>query len=214
MPLPDRSRSPLQERSRRTHDELLAAAERVFAERGLGAATVAEICARAGVAVGTFYGRFEDKHALLEAYYARFFQRGLELFERRYAEERWRGRDGPELVRDWVAWRVRRYARNQRLLHALLSYVRAHPDPAFRREAARFRAGVVPRLVAMLLARGAARRHPEPELAVRLAITTVASVTQELLIFGEQRAPDLVFPRAVLTRELTRTTLLALGFRT
>jgi AcrR family transcriptional regulator len=44
---------------------ILDAAEDVFAERGLSAAHMNEIAARAGVAVGTLYNHFKDRDALL-----------------------------------------------------------------------------------------------------------------------------------------------------
>lgn len=48
-------------------EALLAAAREVLAERGLEAATVAEIVARAGVAQGTFYLYFPSKQAVVFA---------------------------------------------------------------------------------------------------------------------------------------------------
>jgi AcrR family transcriptional regulator len=48
-------------------DELLQAAEELFAEQGLQAATLEDIASRAGVAVGTIYNYFADRHALLQA---------------------------------------------------------------------------------------------------------------------------------------------------
>jgi AcrR family transcriptional regulator len=55
---------------------ILAAAEEVFAEEGLHAASMSEIARRAGVAVGTLYNHFEDRQALIEAL---IFQRHAEL---------------------------------------------------------------------------------------------------------------------------------------
>jgi AcrR family transcriptional regulator len=58
---------------------MLAAAEAVFAERGLHAASMNAIAARAGVAVGTLYNHFKDRdallHALLAARHADFMAR-------------------------------------------------------------------------------------------------------------------------------------------
>jgi AcrR family transcriptional regulator len=45
---------------------ILEAAEQVFSEEGLGA-RMERIAERAGVAVGTLYNHFEDRHALIEA---------------------------------------------------------------------------------------------------------------------------------------------------
>ncbi len=58
-------RAPLQERSKRTREALLAAGAREFSERGYAAATSKSIAARAGAATGSFYQYFPDKDALL-----------------------------------------------------------------------------------------------------------------------------------------------------
>lgn len=57
--------------------ELLDAAERLFAERGVAVTTVADITAAAGVSKGSFYGYFASRDALVEALNARL---GDELF--------------------------------------------------------------------------------------------------------------------------------------
>lgn len=57
-----RTRAPAERRS-----SLVRAALRVMSERGIGAATVSDIAAAAGVAKGTFYLYFASKEALLEA---------------------------------------------------------------------------------------------------------------------------------------------------
>jgi AcrR family transcriptional regulator len=67
------ARPAVQARSLRTVERLFAAADTVFAVKGFAAASVGEICRTAGVSVGAFYGRFEDKSAFLKA----FFERSL-----------------------------------------------------------------------------------------------------------------------------------------
>jgi AcrR family transcriptional regulator len=49
-----------------TSAAILDAAEEVFADKGLNAAHMNDIAARAGVAVGTLYNHFKDRDALLE----------------------------------------------------------------------------------------------------------------------------------------------------
>ncbi len=56
-----------QERSRVTRERLLAAGEKVFAEKGYDGAKLADIAAEAGVSVGAVYFRFKDKDALFLA---------------------------------------------------------------------------------------------------------------------------------------------------
>ena len=64
-----RTRRPRAEREA----EILEAAREIFADRGYGEATVAEIAARTGVAEGTVYSYFETKRALLIAVMERFY---------------------------------------------------------------------------------------------------------------------------------------------
>jgi AcrR family transcriptional regulator len=51
-----------QERSRRSYEALLGAAEELFAVHGYDAIGTPEIAQKAGVSVGTFYRYFDDKH--------------------------------------------------------------------------------------------------------------------------------------------------------
>ncbi|MFL5797879.1 MAG: TetR/AcrR family transcriptional regulator [Actinomycetota bacterium] len=65
-------------------EDLLAAARRVFAEKGLPNATIADVTEAAGVAKGTFYLHFDSKEALLGALKQRFVDdlvsRALQLY--------------------------------------------------------------------------------------------------------------------------------------
>lgn len=54
-------REPKQDRSRRKQEQLLAAAEALFAERGYEEVTADDIAERAGYGTGTFYNYFANK---------------------------------------------------------------------------------------------------------------------------------------------------------
>jgi AcrR family transcriptional regulator len=58
-------RTPQQARSRRTRAKILAAAVACFEAHGYDATTTAAIARRAGIAVGSLYGYFDDKRAIL-----------------------------------------------------------------------------------------------------------------------------------------------------
>jgi len=72
-PQPQKTRRTRRPRAER-EAEILDAAREVFAERGYGAAAVAEIAARAGVVEGTVYSYFETKRALLIAVMKGFYE--------------------------------------------------------------------------------------------------------------------------------------------
>lgn len=64
---PSRMIAPKQERSRARLEALLAAGNHLFSTREYEDVTVADIAAEAGCAVGTVYGRFQNKEALFLA---------------------------------------------------------------------------------------------------------------------------------------------------
>jgi AcrR family transcriptional regulator len=56
-----------QQRGRETYQLILVAAARVFARRGFGEATVADIAAEAGISMGALYHHFASKEELFKA---------------------------------------------------------------------------------------------------------------------------------------------------
>lgn len=62
-----RPRTPRQERGRARVAALMAAGAELFAEKGFSAATMTEIAAKAGAAIGTLYLFFPTKDALAQA---------------------------------------------------------------------------------------------------------------------------------------------------
>lgn len=75
------TRSPKQDRSRRTVDRILAAADQLIAEQG-SAATTTAIAVEAGVSVGALYRFFPDKHAIGQALADRY----LDVASARFGE--------------------------------------------------------------------------------------------------------------------------------
>lgn len=64
---PRARRKPVQERSRRTVERIIQAAEAIIAEEGVDAATTRTIAARAGVATPSLYRFFADRDEILDA---------------------------------------------------------------------------------------------------------------------------------------------------
>ncbi len=61
------SRQPVIDLTRPPRERLLHAAEQLFGERTYWRTTVAEICARAGIATGSFYAHFDSKAGIFAA---------------------------------------------------------------------------------------------------------------------------------------------------
>lgn len=93
-------------------EELMAAAETLFLEKGVEATTVSEIVEKAQVAKGTFYHYFSSKSEMLEALERRYTQQFLASLERAVAacaEDDWAGR-----LRAWIEASVAAYAQTYR----------------------------------------------------------------------------------------------------
>lgn len=93
-------------------EELMAAAEALFLEKGVEATTVSEIVERAGVAKGTFYHYFSAKHEMLEALERRYTQQflaSLEMAVSACGAQDWHGR-----LRAWITASVAAYAQTYR----------------------------------------------------------------------------------------------------
>lgn len=68
-------REPVQNRSKKTHNDLLDALEHLLREKPITSLTVAEISRKAGLTTGAIYRRFKDKQALLQAAFVRFLEK-------------------------------------------------------------------------------------------------------------------------------------------
>ncbi|MCX5535802.1 TetR/AcrR family transcriptional regulator [Streptomyces sp. NBC_00006] len=79
-------RQPQQARSAATLARVLRAAEEIAASSGLEEMTITGVAARAGVAVGTIYRRFEDKEQLINALTERMLERREEYVTEQLAK--------------------------------------------------------------------------------------------------------------------------------
>ena len=93
---------PVTARRAQTQERLMAAAGRVFAERGIIGASVEEICEAAGFTRGAFYSNFADKDALVLALIRQSIKAQYAAAEHRDRPDQGRagatGRGGPGVV--------------------------------------------------------------------------------------------------------------------
>jgi AcrR family transcriptional regulator len=209
-PLAD-SHEAKQERSRRTQNRLLEAAEALLAEQGLEGATVPAIAERAELSVGAVYRRFPDKDALLRAVYERFFARSLDSNRAALNPDFWGAATAAEIVHAIVGGIVLGYAQQRGLLGALFRYAETHPDPEFRRRAEELNSRSLRALVDLLVARGERISHDDPDYAIRFAFFTVAAVLRAAVRSEPSAANPFTGPDERLAGELSRMCLAYLG---
>lgn len=118
------SPSPVTERGRRTRAALVAAAGRVFAERGYHDATIGDITTAAEVAHGTFYTYFESKRDL----FREVVQAVVADFQAEAASTPRRGDDPFSHIERGNRGYLRAYVRNAKLMGVLEQVALVDPD--------------------------------------------------------------------------------------
>ncbi|HTT97569.1 MAG TPA: TetR/AcrR family transcriptional regulator [Rhizomicrobium sp.] len=129
-----------QERSRVTRERLLAAAEKVFAEKGYDGAKLADIATEAGVSVGAVYFRFKDKDALFQAIAETFTEETRARLDQFVLAGR--NASTEDIVRTFVARTAANMRTHRGLFRAIIERGLEHPSVmdvmmAFRDEIAR-----------------------------------------------------------------------------
>ncbi len=203
------ARPARQERSRKTQERLLGAAEALLEEKGLEGATVPAIAARSGLSVGVVYRRFPDKDALMRAVYERFFARSAVSNREALDPARWKGVPTPRMLRVLVAGMAAGYRRHRGLLRALLLYAETHPDRRFARRAEAFSREALRAIGRLLATRRPDIAHEDPARAVSFVLLVVGAALRVLLLAPERSHPFLSGDRP--GRELAEICLRYLG---
>ena len=191
-PLPSR-----QKRSEETTNRLIDAAEEILKTEGAEAATLRAIAEKANVSVGIVYRRFPDKDTILRSVYIRYFSKAAASNERVFAATDWSRYSTSFLIKIIIDGMLSSYRAHRNVLRALIMYARNHEDPAFRERAESMNEHALDELVKVFETRRAEMNHPRPSEGIRFALTSVAAVAQDRVIFHRSTDPH-------LPRELVR----------
>lgn len=196
---------PKQARSEQTLSRILDAAEALIEEKGVSDVSIPEIVRRAGSSVGGFYARFRDKRELLRALEERFFDQLRVRVDALTQPERWHDAPIDALVRACVQELVNTFREKQTLIAAFV--LRAAQDPEFVDEGLRFRRQVSEQIRALVLTHRDQLGHPDPELAIELAVQLAFGMMHQVMLLGEIRVGSRRLSDAELVDELTRNFL-------
>jgi AcrR family transcriptional regulator len=181
-------RPPRQERSRETLDRLLDALEALLDDREFDEVSVADIAAKAGRTVGSFYGRFDDKDAALFALHLRHLEDDRRAAAEYFRRDRWRDRSLTETVRELVTTLVMAYRHPRPAFRTVV--LRSVSMPAFLAQCKDVGVEVGERWSAVLLEHADEISHPDSPRLVALAYRQVISVLNQELLFGSVVPPD------------------------
>jgi AcrR family transcriptional regulator len=182
---------------------MLDAAEEVMEEKSFDEATIGEIVGRAGLTVGAFYARFDDKNALLAC-----------LEERLHAEMnahadgiddgRWERGPLDRTLRPFVRGLVRVYHRRRAVARALV--LRSRSDAALRARLEKLNHRNL-RKVSAFLAGRVASGDRAAAAAVEFALFAMRCVLRETILFRETFPGTRPLTEEELTEQLTRLLL-------
>jgi AcrR family transcriptional regulator len=167
---------------------LVEAAAASFEERGYDETTTAEIARRAGVAVGTVYGYFPDKRAILLEIVHDTVAQVVEMILERLEPEHWQGDDLRGSIRDLI----HTIFTTRRLRPGLQRIVweRYFKDSEVREALEMIEARVMAAVKQLLLhleAIGAGRVR-DPDAAAYVIHTSVEWTASRLILGGESEA--------------------------
>jgi len=173
--------------------DLLAAARAILAEKGLEAATVSEIVARAGVAQGTFYLYFPSKMAIIPALDAELNEHILAAVRDAVA----RATSAAEVVNMGVRaafQELERYRDVLHVIHARITLLSTECDwdaqfgPYHR---------LVTELIRQRQATGEIDAAVNPEISARLIIGLINHAADECYIHNPQMRPEVYITEVI-----------------
>ncbi|MCB9672094.1 MAG: TetR/AcrR family transcriptional regulator [Alphaproteobacteria bacterium] len=202
-------RAPLQERSERTLDAILDAAERMLEKGPIQNASVAAIAREAGSSVGAFYHRFPDKQALTRTLYERFRNESLATIEGNFGPERWRGHTLREVLTALVDFTARDYLARPGLRRFAMHLIESDPD--VRALAQDLSSATVSALARLLERRREELAHPDPALAAEFLHRVLFATLDQIAMFHGEPPTGKELSEDELIGELTRAITAYLG---
>ena len=121
---------PQQARSRQSLDAIVEATKTLIAEKGRDGVTVPDVVARAHLSVGSFYGRFEGKEALLNYVAQQLFHEAAQKWGEFFDPARWEGASALTIIRETVQMSVQCQRNDEAFLRAINAQWRAQEADA------------------------------------------------------------------------------------
>ena len=181
-----RVREGQQDRSRKTQVALLDAAEELFAEHGIGGATIADISSAAGCSIGAFYHHYRDKRAIQFALFARYATELDEMARLGLDPNRWAGATIGDILHGYVELTMR----NDRELPARSrsAVALSQAEPEIHDQMCELRRRREAEFSNFLLTRSDEIGHENPRLAVAFVLDQLGSMMRVRM--HERSAPS------------------------
>jgi AcrR family transcriptional regulator len=163
-----------QDRSRKTQAALLDSAEELFAEHGIGGATIADISAAAGCSIGAFYHHYQDKRSVQFALFERYATEYEDTNRIALDHERWEGAQVGDILLAYVQVTLANDRGFPARRQATVELARAEPE--INSQLIKLKAMLDLGISDLLIARRDEIGHPDPELAVTFVLDQLGSM--------------------------------------
>lgn len=163
-----------QERSERMIDALLDAAERLVAEKGTDATSIADIASLAQCSVGAVYHHFKDKNELQRALFNRMTKRMQATSETALDPARWEGATVLDIFRGYLEFSLevaRENPGHKQAVHEI-----ANNDASMQALLKKLEAEMYSKLRQLLMLRKNEVRHPDADFAIRFSIDQCSAI--------------------------------------
>lgn len=194
--------------------KLTRAAAEVLGQHGVEGTTIPRIAQHAGLTPGSIYRRFHDKDALLEATVLGILERQEERTRTGMTPEAISQIPLPVFAEQVINGMVLGYRLNTPLLRAIRIFVQGRVNTPFWKKATKLEVRSFERVIELFLSHKEEIKHPDPRLAISMAMMMVISSLFELVVMPHDLGPIKHFlPKddLALRKELLRMFLSYLG---
>ena len=206
------TKTPRQQRSMKTHNALLDAAERLLKKRPWEEISTVAIMLEAGVSNGAIYGRFKSKDELLVALYDRHDAQLKKRVRKRDAEIADSDLSFEEALDDEIDNLVKTFRENRWLLKAMGMLSRKNPEVVSQRTR-RERGELLDKIAKRYEQFEKDFDHPQPKRALELSIFFVATILREAILYQGPHFGTLDISDRELKQSVKRMALGFVGYR-
>jgi AcrR family transcriptional regulator len=184
MPTTPRISPPLQERSARTLERIVAATEELLRTNSFEAVTIRDIVQKAGCPIASFYARFKSKDDLLPQLYERYDARVGPGIKAKLESIDFKSLTLREAVEACIDLIIEMYQTDKWLMREVALFARRNPG-AIGNETRRKRAGMHASAAAVFTPFSREIGHKDATRAAEVGIFLVASIARESILFGD-----------------------------
>lgn len=190
---------PQQQRSREKFDAMVKAAEKLFAEQGIPETSVQQIVETAGVSVGAFYQRFENKDALIHTIFNLIED---EIEQLGHVVEPGSGQTLEKTVRTFAAASIQFYTQRRGVFLALLLAVQK--NPRIREYVSNLRNNMAAIYTEALTAHKAEIGAKRFKKATAMSLRILHAYLDQIIIWADYPAAEAVLGYKISDRELVK----------